>query len=927
MRQYIDTLQDVNGNALIGAAVLVQNFLGGANASIYSDNGLTPILTSTVTTGADGQFSFFAADGNYNLVMSKNSTVFKTQSPVVLFDSAAQLTYTDTGAVNAYAIANSDLEKALRVGLRASIKATNTSTGASTFQYNGLAVKGLVLPAAAALNAGSVQAGGIYGLEYDGTNWQLRNSNVSSGVSYAQTTIEVGVGVVPTNFSINPDYLDPRRYGAVGNGVLGAGGTDDTAALNQWVQVVNATPNPVSTWPVGLLFLCQPLNAITANNFTWNMNSTLLAKANSWNITGSAFSYLVAISGTGARLNSVSLNGNQAAFSVNAPFGYLLRVTGGDVLMDNCNLTNSPSGIASFESIAQGRFCNSHFDGSVNSVNISACSYLKFVNCTANLDGYPFGTAVVPGVPQSAGGFGWSLRFRSHHITFTNCESMQCCLVGFNIDQGCYAIKMIGCLAWMNGDAGIALAADNTSPGTPGNSEDCYDCEFIDCESYNNWGGGLVAYAPTFNCTVDGGRYYNNQRSAGILAAASSAISGIYMAGGSLGVRIRTKAYDDRQLSLVTVVSGTSPRVLTASGWVAGSAGNYPRVALYNSSKVFQGWGTISAEGTGVVQITTTAFNGVTLANIAAGWYVSQRVQSNGVWLDNGCTGILDVDGFGFLMGALGGGTLTGYKTLGGVTGSGQNIYLPGATADYNELLANPTFDAGITNWTFSTPGGGSSSSSTLLLPAASASQTVANPGVFTTATQAWVAGTPVVITGTPPGGFAAGITYYVLATGLTTTACELAIAPGGTALACTSSSACTLTPLNARSPAGLLLVAGSSAATGDATMATDALNYAGGAWVETSIWANALNAGDCQLILFWNSVGTGLQFSSVDHPGGGWRQLKIGGFLPTPLTTTSVRVQVQPNKTVYFDTATYRVKCDAFDERDFSYPTRNLPV
>ena len=81
--------------------------------------------------------------------------------------------------------------------------------------------------------------------------------------------------------------------------------------------------------------------------------------------------------------------------------------------------------------------------------------------------------------------------------------------------------------------------------------------------------------------------------------------------------------------------------------------------------------------------------------------------------------------------------------------------------------------------------------------PIASPSQTVANPAVFTTATQAWVAGQAVVIQGTPPGGFTAGPIYYVVAGGLTTTAVELAATPGGTAIQGTSSSACTLQPLS----------------------------------------------------------------------------------------------------------------------------------
>jgi hypothetical protein len=78
----------------------------------------------------------------------------------------------------------------------------------------------------------------------------------------------------------------------------------------------------------------------------------------------------------------------------------------------------------------------------------------------------------------------------------------------------------------------------------------------------------------------------------------------------------------------------------------------------------------------------------------------------------------------------------------------------------------------------------------------ASSSQTVANPGVFTTATQAFTANQPVMITGTPPGGFAINTIYFVSATGLTTTACELSATSGGAGIQCTSSSACSIVPL-----------------------------------------------------------------------------------------------------------------------------------
>jgi hypothetical protein len=264
MRQYIDTLQDVQGNALVGATVLVQNYIGGANASIFSDNGLTPILTSTVTTGSDGQFSFFAADGNYNLVMSNNATIFKTQSPVVIFDGAAQLTFTDTGAANAYAVSNSDLEKALRTGLRAYFLAANSNTGPSTFAYNGLAAKPIVLPAAIALFSNVILVNGIYGVEYDGTNWQLR-SVPSSGPFYAISTAETNAGVTPTNYNYPVGYVD--RYGT--NTTPGT--TDMTVAIKTAWNVMKAQGGGKMSFVKGIYAMstldpASPINLASQNS-------------------------------------------------------------------------------------------------------------------------------------------------------------------------------------------------------------------------------------------------------------------------------------------------------------------------------------------------------------------------------------------------------------------------------------------------------------------------------------------------------------------------------------------------------------------------------------------------------------------------------------------------------------------------------------
>lgn len=103
----------------------------------------------------------------------------------------------------------------------------------------------------------------------------------------------------------------------------------------------------------------------------------------------------------------------------------------------------------------------------------------------------------------------------------------------------------------------------------------------------------------------------------------------------------------------------------------------------------------------------------------------------------------------------------------------------------------------------------------------ASASQTVANPGVFTTAVQAFVAGTPVFLTGTAPGGFALNTVYWIIAAGLTTTACELSATNGGAGIQCTASAACTINPAPIQT-AGNSQIAIAVQATGSTPTITD---------------------------------------------------------------------------------------------------------
>lgn len=77
-----------------------------------------------------------------------------------------------------------------------------------------------------------------------------------------------------------------------------------------------------------------------------------------------------------------------------------------------------------------------------------------------------------------------------------------------------------------------------------------------------------------------------------------------------------------------------------------------------------------------------------------------------------------------------------------------------------------------------------------------STSQTVANPGVFTHNAHGYVAGQPVRLSGSIPGGFVAGQVYYVIKAGLTANTYQLADSPfAAQGRQVTSSAATTVTP------------------------------------------------------------------------------------------------------------------------------------
>lgn len=91
MKHYFDVVQTPTGQAILGASITLKLSGTNTNAVIYSDDGITPIA-NPVTTDSLGRFSFFVADGLYDLIVSAGNasyTISKLEITDVLEVNAA----------------------------------------------------------------------------------------------------------------------------------------------------------------------------------------------------------------------------------------------------------------------------------------------------------------------------------------------------------------------------------------------------------------------------------------------------------------------------------------------------------------------------------------------------------------------------------------------------------------------------------------------------------------------------------------------------------------------------------------------------------------------------------------------------------------------------------------------------------------------
>lgn len=98
MQMYTNNTATKSGVSVSGLSVLVQALAGGT-ATIYSDNGITPIA-NPMTTDGNGNFSFYAANGHYKLTISGSNILTTTVADILLNDPRSSNLEVPSGAIN-----------------------------------------------------------------------------------------------------------------------------------------------------------------------------------------------------------------------------------------------------------------------------------------------------------------------------------------------------------------------------------------------------------------------------------------------------------------------------------------------------------------------------------------------------------------------------------------------------------------------------------------------------------------------------------------------------------------------------------------------------------------------------------------------------------------------------------------------------------
>lgn len=166
----------------------------------------------------------------------------------------------DTGAANAYVATLPIATTGYTSGMEIKLKATNTNTGASTINVNGLGVKSIKLITGSPLSGGEIASGRVVGLRYDGTNFVLLDGVIASHSHAGLYTAGRKNYLINGNFDIwqrgttqtTSGMLSDDRWGNRSSGGLGEV-ANDRVAFTLGQTSVPGNPKYYSQVTVGAL--------------------------------------------------------------------------------------------------------------------------------------------------------------------------------------------------------------------------------------------------------------------------------------------------------------------------------------------------------------------------------------------------------------------------------------------------------------------------------------------------------------------------------------------------------------------------------------------------------------------------------------------------------------------------------------------------
>jgi hypothetical protein len=868
---------------------------------------------------------------------------------------------TDSGTVNSFVVSAFAPQPAapitLAAGMTLRFVPASTNSGPCVMNFAATGGRNIVNSLLSPLTGGEFQTGVPATLIYTGSDWMQPMLSVASLGSLINppTAGELSVSANITNYWYQP--LDPRRYGLVGDGV-----TPDTAAMTTWAQVANATANPTAVCQFTATVLTGEIPTITAANFTWlcGPNFSLLALP-----TPGADYALVTLTGNNPSVKGLTLNGNQQAFAAPNCTGLVILGTpatiAAGVLTPAVNLINPVlEDVTSTQFGAFGLIIDSTQGGKVENCLISNnAAFGMFYNSVVDLvrvgniyqnNGWGFQVTAQP--KGNAGiGMGQATWFRSTDVTIIGEKYLNNGKDGANTNTGATNVHYKGCHGAFNGDGNFTFAADTPAgapplPGAPlystrpGYGESCYNVSTdADCTSMGAWGGGFVLETVMYNLNIRG-KAWNNGNGCGTVSGPTASIpTGVYVGNFSAEVHVDIDAYDDRQICPITAASVTGATcTLTATGWgttgawgtgggadelipnFTPTAGSYRVVKILSSGYAFLGYGFITAESAGLVTISSATQNGVTLSAIAAGCFVTQKLQDNGITWAASSQGTYRRKGFGYTPGALA--NATGYPVY-LVPSNGINVVNLEPAYVSQEILNNPSWDQGIgPGWTY----GGTGSNAPITVPGAGlhsecALNLISSGGTPVYGTSGFAPLTGIATLGSVAGSATNG-TYpgTALAGGSGTGAYATVVVAGGVG---------TSISISTQAGTGYLVgdivsatVTGGTV-TGHVTAVTSTQNFCQDGIALCSCLVT-LNSGLGAYITITNLANS--LASTINHPGGGTRRLVVG--IPCPAgSAPQMQVTASGDANVIFDEASIKMTFDLTYPADYynTWPTRNL--